>query len=48
VTAGVATIAGRPGRIEQGTAAVGRARHVQGVVAVRDRLGYPPPEQYRP
>jgi CBS domain-containing protein len=40
VTAGVATIVGRPQTRAQGHAIVGRARHVQGVVAVRDRLDY--------
>jgi len=43
VKAGVATIVGRPQTREQGQAIIGRARHVQGVVAVRDRLDYPPP-----
>jgi CBS-domain-containing membrane protein len=43
VTARVATIVGRPQTHEQGHAIIGRARHVQGVVAVRDRLDYPPP-----
>jgi len=43
VTAGVATIVGRPQTREQGHAIIGRARHVQGVVAVRDRLDYPAP-----
>jgi CBS domain-containing protein len=43
VTAGVATIVGRPQTREQAHAIIGRARHVQGVVAVRDRLDYPPP-----
>jgi len=43
VTAGVATIAGRPQTRQQGHAIIGRARHVQGVVAVRDRLDYPAP-----
>jgi CBS domain-containing protein len=43
VTAGVATIVGRPQTREQGNAIIGRARHVQGVVAVRDRLDCPPP-----
>jgi CBS-domain-containing membrane protein len=42
VTAGVATIVGRPQTREQGHAIIGRARHVQGVVAVRDRVDYPP------
>ena len=40
VQAGVATIVGRPQTREQGHAIIGRARHVQGVVAVRDRLDY--------
>jgi CBS domain-containing protein len=43
VTDGVVTLAGRPETCEQGHDIVGRARHVQGVVAVRDRLDYPPP-----
>jgi CBS domain-containing protein len=43
VTAGVATIVGRPQTREQGHAIIGRARHVQGVVAVRDRLDCSPP-----
>ena len=43
VRAGVAAIVGRPQTREQGHAIIGRARHVQGVVAVRDRLDYPPP-----
>jgi CBS-domain-containing membrane protein len=43
VTAGVATIVGRPQTRDQGHAIIGRARHVQGVVAVRDRLDYPVP-----
>jgi CBS domain-containing protein len=43
VTAGVATIVGRPQTREQGHAIIGRARHIQGVVAVRDRLDYPSP-----
>jgi CBS-domain-containing membrane protein len=43
VAAGIATIVGKPQTREQGHAAIGRARHVQGVVAVRDRLDYPAP-----
>jgi CBS domain-containing protein len=43
VTAGVATIVGRAQTREQAHAIIGRARHVQGVVAVRDRLDYPAP-----
>ncbi len=42
VKGGVATIVGRPQTREQGYAIIGRARHVQGVVGVRDRLDYPP------
>ena len=43
VTAGVATVVGRPQTREQGHAIIGRARHIEGVVAVRDRLDYPSP-----
>jgi CBS domain-containing protein len=43
VTDGVVTLTGRPRTCEQGHAIVRRARHIQGVVAVRDRLDYPPP-----
>ena len=43
VTAGVATIVGRAQTRAQAHAVIGRARHIQGVVAVRDRLDYPPP-----
>jgi CBS-domain-containing membrane protein len=43
VQAGVATITGRPQTREQGHAIIGRARHVQGIVAVRDCLDYPVP-----
>ena len=43
VTAGVATIVGRAQTREQARAIIGQARHVQGVVAVRDRLDYPAP-----
>ena len=39
----MATIVGRPQTREQGHAIIGRARHIQGVVAVRDRLDYPSP-----
>lgn len=38
---GVVTLVGRPQTCEQGHSIVHRARHVQGVVAVRDRLEYP-------
>jgi CBS domain-containing protein len=43
VQAGVATIIGRPQSREQAHAIIGRARQVQGVVAVRDRLDHPDP-----
>lgn len=43
VTAGVATLVGRPQTREQGHAIISRARRVQGIVAVRDRLDYSPP-----
>jgi CBS domain-containing protein len=39
---GVVTLAGRPETAGLGRAIVGRARHVEGAVAVRDRLQYPP------
>lgn len=42
VTDGVVTLFGQPRTCEQGHDIVGRARHVQGVVAVRDRFDYPP------
>jgi CBS-domain-containing membrane protein len=41
---GVVTLKGRPETGEVGREIVGKVRHVQGVVAVRDRLSYPPPE----
>jgi CBS domain-containing protein len=43
VSGGVVTLAGRPRTCAQGHDIVRRARHVQGVVAVRDRLDYPLP-----
>ena len=43
VTDGVVTLTGRPRTCTQGHDIVRRARRVQGVVAVRDRLDYPPP-----
>ena len=43
VTEGVATLTGRPQTCRQGHDIVFRIRHVQGVVAVRDRLNYPAP-----
>jgi CBS domain-containing protein len=43
VTDGVVTLAGQPRTCAQGHEIVRRARHVQGVVAVRDRLDFPSP-----
>ena len=43
VTDGVVTLTGRPRTCAQGHDIIRRARHVQGVVAVRDRIDYPPP-----
>ena len=45
VTDGIVTLSGRPETSETGQEIVRRVRHVQGVVAVRDRLTYPPPER---
>jgi len=42
---GVVTLTGRPESSVVGHEIVRQARHVQGVVAVRDRLTYPPPER---
>jgi CBS domain-containing protein len=41
---GVVTLEGAPETASIGRDLVGRARHVQGVVAVRDRLVYPVPQ----
>ena len=41
----VVTLGGRSETNEIGHEIVRRVRHVQGVVAVRDRLNYPPPER---
>ena len=43
---GIVTLAGRPETRETGHEIVWRVRHVQGVVAVRDRLDYPPVERH--
>jgi CBS domain-containing protein len=43
VTEGIVTLTGRPQTRQQGHDIVYRARHIQGVVAVRDRLEYPAP-----
>ncbi len=45
VKEGIVTLAGRPESVPVGREIVRQARHVQGVVAVRDRLTYPPPER---
>jgi osmotically-inducible protein OsmY len=42
VQAGVVTLEGSPDTGLMGHDIVRRIRHVQGVVAVRDRLSYPP------
>jgi CBS domain-containing protein len=42
VTDGIVTLTGRPRTCAQGHGIARRARHVRGVVAVRDRLDYPP------
>ena len=42
---GIVTLAGRPETTETGHQIVWRVRHVPGVVAVRDRLSYPPAER---
>jgi CBS-domain-containing membrane protein len=39
---GIVTLSGNPETISVGQEIVERVRHVQGVVAVRDRLSYPP------
>jgi CBS-domain-containing membrane protein len=42
---GIVTLSGRPETSETGHEIVRRIRHLQGVIAVRDRLDYPPPER---
>jgi CBS-domain-containing membrane protein len=42
---GIVSLSGRPETSDTGHAIIRRVRHVQGVVAVRDRLDYPPPER---
>jgi CBS domain-containing protein len=42
---GIVTLGGCPQTSETGHEIVRQIRHVQGVVAVRDRLDYPPPER---
>jgi CBS domain-containing protein len=41
---GIVTLEGKPDTAWLGRDIVDRVQHVQGVVAVRDRLSYPPPE----
>jgi CBS-domain-containing membrane protein len=48
VTDGVVTLQGNPETNELGHDLVAKIRHVQGVVAVRDKLAYPPAEQLLP
>jgi CBS-domain-containing membrane protein len=45
VADGVVTIKGSPQTADLGHNLVTKLRHVQGVVAVRDELAYPPPDQ---
>ena len=45
VAEGVVTVKGAPETADLGHRLVTRIRHVQGVVAVRDELAYPPPER---
>ena len=45
---GIVTLEGMPERLEVGRDIVESAKHVVGVVAVRDRLSYPPAEHYTP
>jgi CBS domain-containing protein len=42
---GIVTLAGQPETNDVGHRIIRRVRHVPGVVAVRDRLDYPPPER---
>ena len=44
VADGVVTVTGAPQTADLGHRIVDKIRHVQGVVAVRDKLAYPPPE----
>jgi CBS domain-containing protein len=41
---GIVTLTGRPGTAAAGHGLVAAVRHMEGVVAVRDRLSYPPAE----
>lgn len=42
---GIVTLEGKPENAQHGRDLIRRIRHTQGVVAVRDRLSYPPPER---
>jgi osmotically-inducible protein OsmY len=42
---GIVTLAGRPETNDVGHDIIQRVRHLQGVVAVRDRFDYPPAER---
>jgi osmotically-inducible protein OsmY len=42
---GIVTLTGVPETRETGHEIVRRVRHIQGVVAVRDRLAYPTPRE---
>jgi CBS domain-containing protein len=48
VTDGVVTLEGTPETAVIGRDIIDAARHVEGVIAVRDRLSYPPEVPYRP
>jgi len=45
---GIVTLEGMPERLEVGRDIVESAKHVEGVVAVRDRLSYPSAQHYTP
>jgi len=48
VTDGIVTLEGMPERLEVGRDIIESARHVEGVVAVRDRLSYPAAVHHTP
>lgn len=45
---GIVTIEGTPETASVGYDIIDAIRHMEGVVAVRDRLSYPPNPEYRP
>jgi hypothetical protein len=45
---GIVTLADRPETAQLGHDLVAAVRHLEGVVAVRDRLNYPAPAKYVP